>query len=350
MKRGACLLALVLSGCAQMGAPPGGPVDDIPPSVVSTFPAADSTGVRPPLTAAITFSEKMDQRSVERTLRVFPKAGRLRTEWEKTTFLIETDLTGRADSLRAEPITITISGRAEDRRGNELREPFLFSFTYAESLPRGSASGTIEGLSKSAGAPPATVRAIRPAANDSTSAPVLFESEASMDGAFRIRPLPIGEEAPLLVLAFQDENENGEVDFESELYGFSDTLLLTDESPAADSLRIRLVGADTPGSLGGMVSLDGRADSLVVAALAVDDSAAAAAFAEPDSTGAYEVTDLRPGAYRVLLVRGTIDGLRLDGLESATAVVAERSLVLRPGEAKRGFDLPETPLEPQVTQ
>ena len=39
----ACALSLL--GCAQQAPPPGGPVDDVPPEVKSTHPAADSLGV-----------------------------------------------------------------------------------------------------------------------------------------------------------------------------------------------------------------------------------------------------------------------------------------------------------------
>jgi hypothetical protein len=349
MRKTAPLLALVLLGCAQMGAPPGGPVDDTPPSILSTFPAADSTRVRPPFAATITFSEKMDKRSVEKTLRVFPTPGRIRTDWEKTTLLIEADFFDRSDAMPKGPITILVSGRAEDRRGNKIREPYSFSFTSAESLPRGSVSGAIEGLSKSAKAPPATVRAILPAEGDSTPARILLESEASREGAFRLRPLPVGDGGPRLVLAFQDETEDGAIDFERELYGYSDSFALTPEHPAADSLRIRLVSADTPGSIEGTVPVDEGTDSLVVAVEAEDDTAAAPSLTEPDSTGAYRVTDLQAGSYRVRLLRGSIERMRLEGPDSATSVLSERSLVLRPGEAVEEFRLPEEAPEPQVT-
>jgi|GEM_PF-1432262 len=349
VRRGAPLLALVLLGCAQMGAPPGGPVDDTPPSILSTFPAADSTGVRPPFVASITFSEKMDKRSVEKTLRVFPPPGRIRTEWDTNTLFVENDFFARADAAPEGPITILVSGQAEDRRGNKIREPFSFTFTSDESLPRGSVSGTIEGLSKSPQAPPATVRAILPMESDSAPARVLLEGEASREGAFRLRPLPLGEGGPRLVLAFQDENEDGTIDFDRELYGYSVSFALTPEQPAADSLRIRLVSADTPGSIEGMVAIDEGTDSLVVAVEAEDDTAVAPSLVEPDSTGAYRVTDLRAGAYRVRLLRGSFEKMRVDGLESATSVLSERSLVLRPGEAVEEFCLPEEVPEPQVT-
>ncbi|RPJ44063.1 MAG: hypothetical protein EHM19_07385 [Candidatus Latescibacterota bacterium] len=337
-----------LSGCAQMGAPPGGPADETAPTVLATVPAADSTGLRAPFAIRIAFSEKMDKRSVERGLRLFPRPGRIRTEWEENTLVVESERTSGDSLADIGTITVTVSGRAEDRHGLSMETPHAFSFTSHASLPPGSASGTIEGLSKKADAPPPIVRALRPARPDTLLPELLLEGEASAKGAFLLRPLPAGEDGKIILLAFQDENENDAPDWEEELYGYSDTLLLTFEDPSADSVSIRLVTADSPGSVAGRVIPPGAADSLVVAFLPEGDTTRSEAFVEPDSTGAYSVTELPPGKWRVLLIRGSLERLSLEGVGDATAVLVERSLPIAPGERRTGFDLPERPPEPQV--
>ncbi len=93
-------------------------------------------------------------------------------------------------------------------------------------------------------------------------------------------------------------------------------------------------------------------DSLVLGFLPVPeaDSARRGVFVEPDTTGSYSVTELPPGEWRVLLLRGSRAILSEEGIGPATPVLVERSLRLAPGEKKTGFDLPERPREPQVMQ
>ena len=221
MRRAALALLFLITGCAQTGGPPGGPIDDIPPTVVGTLPSADSTGVFAPHPLSIEFSEKMDKRAVERSLRIFPRPGWIRTDWSETTLLVETDLSTGAVPDDGKPVTVTVSGRVEDRRGNRIAEPFLFSYTAADELPPGTISGIVEGIQKSRGAPAVTVRAI-----DAVSSTVLTESEAADLGGFTLPHLPAGGESRLVAVAFQDEDEDGEIDYEYEFYGFSDTITL----------------------------------------------------------------------------------------------------------------------------
>jgi hypothetical protein len=347
--RAALLAGSVAAGCAQMGGPPGGPADETAPTVLWTSPAPDSTGVRSPFTIRIAFSEKMDKRSVERGVRLFPPPERVRTSWVGTILLIETDRTALEPSREIGTIAVTLSGGAEDRHGISMRVPYLFVFTSAESLPPGRIAGSIEELSKKSGAPPPTVRAIALARADSIEQKILLETEASLDGAFLVRPLPVDAASKLILLAFQDDDENGEADFEDERYGFSDTLALTPEDPSIDSLPIRLVTADTPGSVEGIAIPPGGEDSLVVAFLPEGDTTRTETFVGPDSTGAYSVTGLPAGEWRVLLVRGSKERMALEGLGDATPVLAERSLRITPGERKEGFRLPEEGPAPQVT-
>jgi hypothetical protein len=233
-----------------------------------------------------------------------------------------------------------------------MRAPFIFTFTSSDSLPPGRIAGTIEGLSKTGDAPPATVRALRPARSDSVRPELLLETEAAIDGSYELKPLPVDSAGRILVLAFQDEDRSGELEEEIELFGTSDTVFLSPAAPSADSVSIRLAAFDTPASVAGIAALTDSLDSLVLGFIPVPeaDSARRAVFVEPDSTGSYSVTELPPGEWRVLLLRGSSRGLSEEGVGPATPVLVERSLRLAPGEKRTGFDLPERPREPQVMQ
>ncbi|MFH1279507.1 MAG: Ig-like domain-containing protein [Candidatus Eisenbacteria bacterium] len=342
------VLLLLLAACAQMGSPPGGPVDDVPPQVVLLFPAADSTGVPFPHTIRIEFSEKMNKRTVEKTLRLFPTPEWTRTEWKETTLLVDTDRTSGAAPDDGRPVTVTVSARAEDRRGNKLGTPVVFTYTSGAELGEGRVGGAVENIQKGREAPPVTIRVVR-AAVEEGSMEVLIESETAENGAFTLLHLPVDSSRTLLALAFQDDDDDGIVDYDFEFYGFSDTLLLTSDAPVADSVRITLVDAATPATLSGMVTPIDSTDTLVVALRAETDTVPPE-FGAPDSTGSYSLTGIPAGSYTILLLRGTESRGVSEGLESLLPALLERPVRLRPGEKRTGFDLAVPGREPQVTQ
>lgn len=341
------VLALFLAGCAQMGSPPGGPVDDTPPEVVLFFPSSDSTGVAFPHTIRIEFSEKMNKRSVEKNLRLFPAPEWIRTRWEETTLFVDTDRTSGAAEEDGRPVTVTVSTRSEDRRGNRVGAPVVLTYTSGPELGTGRLSGSVSNIQKGRDAPPVTLRALRPGGGGDPE--ILLESETAENGAFTLVHLPVDSSRALLLLAFQDVDDDGLLDEDLEFYGYSDTLRLTPDAPSADSLRIELVDAFTPATLSGVVAPALSTDTLVVAVVAEADTVPPA-FGEPDSTGSYTVTGIPPGPSTVYLLRGTEIRAASEGVESLLPALAERKVRLRPGEKRTGFDLTAPDRKPQVTQ
>ncbi|MBN1825798.1 MAG: Ig-like domain-containing protein [Candidatus Eisenbacteria bacterium] len=340
---------LLAPSCAQQGPPPGGPVDDTPPEVIFTMPAADSTGFRPPYVLAVAFSEKMDKRSVQRNLRIYPRPEWIRTEWEGTTLLIRTDHGAGERPDGGEIVTVTVSAKSMDRRDNLMAAPFSFSFTSADSLPAGVATGRVEGIRRGREVPAVILRALRPAAADSLPATVITETEAGNDGTFRIDHLPTTPGDRFLLAAFIDDDENLVLDRDREDYGFSDTLSFPPEGARIDSLVIPLINAETPAKLSGRITLELSYDSVIVEAIAEGDSAGPQ-YAEPDSTGAYAFARLPAGEYRVRILLGTRQMALHAEPESPLETLSERLLRLEPGEERVSFLLPEREREAQVTQ
>jgi hypothetical protein len=54
--------------CAARGDPDGGPKDLIPPQILETFPLPDSTGIKNLSEIELTFSERMDDGSVNQSV------------------------------------------------------------------------------------------------------------------------------------------------------------------------------------------------------------------------------------------------------------------------------------------
>src|SRR2546428_12641368 len=77
----ACLVAIVIAGCARKAPPSGGPPDIEPPRVVSTEP--DSGAARVALTSpvSITFSELMEPRSSGNAVALAPRVEFRQPRW-----------------------------------------------------------------------------------------------------------------------------------------------------------------------------------------------------------------------------------------------------------------------------
>lgn len=97
--------------------------DYVAPEVAATVPANHAVDVNGLTTIEITFTEPMNQASVESALQSFPSLHDDWTEWETLTLKIHhSALPG--DSL----ITITVGTGAADLSGNHLASPYVFSF------------------------------------------------------------------------------------------------------------------------------------------------------------------------------------------------------------------------------
>ena len=106
------MLALcVLSGCAKIGTPVGGPLDKTAPHIVSHYPLADALQVEPDDVVEIVFSEMMDRERTEEALFVSP-TGPQRLKWNGTKLRVEMPLaTDRT-------YVLTVGTGARDLRGN----------------------------------------------------------------------------------------------------------------------------------------------------------------------------------------------------------------------------------------
>ncbi|MDZ7266829.1 MAG: Ig-like domain-containing protein [candidate division KSB1 bacterium] len=142
----AVVLAAAFTGltCAKTGAPPGGPVDDIPPKILATSPARDATGVARDTRLSFTFSEKINRKSFEESIFITPSPGgeqeeALQFDWQGRTVHIRFP-----DSLRARrTYVVNLGTGVRDRHGVRLQEAFALAFTTGDTLDRGEIRGRI---------------------------------------------------------------------------------------------------------------------------------------------------------------------------------------------------------------
>lgn len=115
MRERAILVLLLLSSCAKIVAPSGGPVDDTPPEVIAVFPEPGCVEEIPE-EITIVFSEKI--RGTEEDIQLYPnRGGEVHVHGNEVSLV-----TGVDRGL----LMITISSSLEDVRGNRITNPETF--------------------------------------------------------------------------------------------------------------------------------------------------------------------------------------------------------------------------------
>ena len=134
----ACLVGLFAAACAREGMPPGGPRDRIPPWVVETDPPAGSTHVPLDVTPTLTFSERIQPRSIEGNLFIAPIVE----------FEAEPDWRGNEITVRfEEPLLadrtyiITVGTGIRDMRSNRMDSTYVYALSTGSSIEEGEVSG-----------------------------------------------------------------------------------------------------------------------------------------------------------------------------------------------------------------
>jgi hypothetical protein len=213
---------LTLTGCASAGAPPGGPEDHAPPTIVAVSPDSGATRVGAK-SVDFRFDEVVSDRpsggkaELEQLFLVSPWDGSPRVRWHRT----HIEVRPRRGFRENTAYRVTMLPGLADLRGNAMKEGRSIVFSTGEQFPRFSVLGRVFDWSAERPAPNAFVEAI--ALPDS----IHFVGITDSLGAFDVGPL--GEGA-YLVRALIDQNDNRAVD----------------RSEKWDTTRIAVSGVRTP--------------------------------------------------------------------------------------------------------
>lgn len=134
----ACLVGLVAVACAREGMPPGGPRDLVPPWVVETDPPAGSTHVPLDVSPKLTFSERIQPRSIEGNLFIAPIV-----EFEAEASWRGNEITVRFDEplLADRTYIITVGTGFRDMRSNRMDSTFVYALSTGPSIEEGEVNG-----------------------------------------------------------------------------------------------------------------------------------------------------------------------------------------------------------------
>lgn len=244
---------LLVSSCARMGPPPGGPEDTEPPRVESITPAQDSTGVALDTEIELVFSEKVRREQAEPLVKLNPEAGRLYFKWDGRAVRVRTEQNFRPAityRLIVEPGLVDLHRVKSEQR-------FESYFSTGKAFSPGRISGTVQ--VRDSLVVGGRLRAV--AQQDTT---LVFTSGSDSSGAYLLPYLPLGS---YRVEAFRDLNRNNRFDYTRE--EGADTLAELVFEPLtinftlqlADTTAPVLKSVETPDSLTLVLVFDDRCDT-----------------------------------------------------------------------------------------
>jgi uncharacterized protein (DUF2141 family) len=227
--------------CAKQGFPPGGPEDKTPPEIVATQPAVGALNVPFSEKIEISFSERMDPRSVEKAVFVSPNPeGTLDFDWDGKQVGIRLPSGLKADRT----YVVTVGTGAQDEHRNRLEESHSFAFSTGGRLSRGEIRGRVRGEKKvGAGVYVLAYDLKADPEPDPSARTGDYITQTAEQGTFSLTYLSPGV---YRLFAFQDRNRNGKYTRSKDPLGIcSGEVVLSDSAYAVELSDLYLAVRDT---------------------------------------------------------------------------------------------------------
>ena len=257
----ALLLVTVCISCAIQEAPPGGPVDNRPPQIVSTAPGEGEAGVSAEAEIRIAFDENMTKSRFERFFDAQPRIIVGRSGWSKNTFVLYPQ-----DPLHPDTTyLVEINAGFSDAHGVPNPNSFRFAFATSAAIDSGSVAGHV--FFRRRPSQRAMVRLfVTPVDSGFSPEGTLPDRSGAVDetGRFQFDYLPT-DDRTFLVWAFEDTDNNGAFSVDGEVGSASvDTLTLRADGHQIDGLEIFIVDPKEPGQVTGRIINSTGVDSFPI--------------------------------------------------------------------------------------
>lgn len=239
---------LLLTGCANQTAPPGGPPDLAPPLVLKVTPQDNAVGAKPKA-VVLQFDEVISEtpkgaKDIADLVFISPKSGVPKVDWGRSKIEIKPSKGWKPNTV----YSVVIKRGLQDLRSNGIDSTIRLVFSTGGPIPTTRITGVAFDWAVGSGLSGALVEAIAP---DSTTYQVVADST----GRYVLQYLPPG---PYLLRAYGDRNTNRSLDpievwdsvsvtltqtADIEFYGFAhDTVgLRVSEVTPLDSASLKVV-------------------------------------------------------------------------------------------------------------
>ncbi len=231
---------LLIYSCAKIGSPPGGPVDDQGPTVISIYPLADSVNILRDNNIIINFDEKVDSKSLPGGIFISPHPeGEIEYKWDGNALHIILP-----DSF-AENTTyiVNLATQIRDIRNNPLDKSYSFAFSTGAKIATGKIYGTVFKEKQPISQVTVGLYYIADTAADrldSLYPPYL--TQTGTDGRYSLEYIPDGD---YFILAFLDKNKDQIYNFPSESFGVPDRFPKIDSVAASSEINFHIHTQDT---------------------------------------------------------------------------------------------------------
>jgi uncharacterized protein (DUF2141 family) len=229
------LTPIILTGCASITTPTGGPKDEAPPELVESNPANGQKNFKGK-SLELTFNEDLKLKDPKEEILITPSPGKNNTYTvKKNKVIIEPENPWEANTTYSINFREGIQDITEGNPSENLR----LAFSTGETIDSLSVEGNVA-FSFSEKVPEKITVALYQSDtfNIFNHTPTYF-TKINKEGFFSIQNLKRGY---YYIYAFDDKNKNLKVESKTEKFGFiSSPLLLTENK---DSLKINLISVD----------------------------------------------------------------------------------------------------------
>ncbi len=233
------VIVLFLAGCAGQRVPEGGPVDSVPPEIVSVYPPPGTVNFTGN-SILIEFSEYVDRRSAEEALFFSPGIRDREMDWSGT----ELEISFNEPLRQNTTYVITIGTDVRDiRASNRMARSFTLSFSTGATIDKGAILGSVtdakpDGVMILAyrlnGIDPDTLRP--------QVTPPDYLTQTGTNGAFALTNMAPGSYRSFAV---RDEYRNLLYDPETDAAGTTTDVTLTESDTLRTGIRFIIAKEDT---------------------------------------------------------------------------------------------------------
>ncbi len=305
---GGAVAALAMLACANKGAPPGGPADTTSPYVEEMSPAGGSVDVDIGSDISIGFSEPMKKRTVETGVVVSPPCRWKKRYWKGLTYRLVPQGGLREDVT----YLVSVSNKAEDSHGVEMKSTFVSGFSTGDTLDAGLISGSVSW--KKMHVEGAVVFLFDAGYADSAAGfPSAEPQYLTLSGSQGIFEIPfVDTEKTYRVFAIIDKDLDSEYDEGENVGCYSGTVAFGEVSEIGD-IDLTICGETLLGGMTGRIDTSWAADTLVIAVAAVSLGDSSLVYpARPEKNGMFEMKCIEPGLYKVHAFNDINSNLALD--------------------------------------